>query len=109
MTVAISFGVSFLKKPNLVDVMRALTKNLKNEYNQQVQYLCCDNTGEKVALKKACEQEGLGVHFEYTAPGMPQQNGHVKQKFAIIFNKVCAMLNSGKFNAYYKMAYGPKL
>ena len=69
----------FLKeKSDLAGVMLGLMKNLKNKYDMQVQYLCCDNTGENVAFKKACKQEGLGVGFECTAPGTPQQNGHVR-------------------------------
>ena len=43
--------------------------------------------------KKKYKKEGLGIDFEYTAPGMPQQNGHVKHKFTTPFNWVCAMLN----------------
>ena len=49
-----------------------LIKNLKNKYNMQVQYLHCDNAGENVSFEKACKQEGLGMEFEYTTPGMPQ-------------------------------------
>ena len=80
----------FLKeKSNLAGVMLGLIKNLKNKYNIQVQYLCCNNTSENVALEKACKQEGLGVDIEYTAPGMPQQNGCIY-----------AMLNGRKFNAF---------
>ena len=37
-----------------------LIKNLKNKYNQQVQYLGYDNAGENVAFERACKQEGLG-------------------------------------------------
>ena len=43
---------------------------------------------------------GLGINFEYTAPGTPQQNRHIKRKFDTIFNRVCVMLNGGKFTAY---------
>ena len=66
----------------------------------QVQRFCCDNAWENQAFEKICNQEGLGIDFKYTAPGMPQQNGHVECKFATLFNRVCAMLNSGKFTTY---------
>ena len=42
----------------------------------------------------------MGGDFEYTAQGMQQQNGHIEQKFATLFNWVCDMHNSSKFNAY---------
>ena len=32
--------------------------------------------------------------------GMPQQNGHIEQKFATLFNWECAMLNGSKFTTY---------
>ena len=83
---------SFLKEKSI--------QNLKNDYNMQRQYLCCNNTGENVAFEKACKQEGLGVDFAYTAPGKPQQNCCIEQKITTLFNWVCAMLNSGKFNAF---------
>ena len=31
---------------------------------------------------------------------MLQQNGHIKRKFATLFNQACAMLNCRKFNTY---------
>ena len=49
--------------------MLGLIKNLKYKYNLQVQYLHCDNAGENVVFKRPCKQEGLGVDFDYTAPG----------------------------------------
>ena len=42
----------------------------------------------------------LGINFEYTAPGMHQQNGCVEHKFTTLFNWVHAMLNGGKFTIY---------
>ena len=44
------------------------------------------------------KQEGIGIEFEYTATGTPQQNGHVEWKSATPFNRVCTMLNGGIFS-----------
>ena len=66
----------------------------------QVQYFHCDNAGENQAFEKTCKQEGLGIDFEYTAPGTPQQKGHIEHKFATLFNGVHAMLNGSKFTAF---------
>ena len=72
----------FLKeKSNLVDAMIGLIKNLKDKYNVQVQYLCYNNAGENVVLKKVCKKEALGVDFKYTAPSMPQENGCIKRNW----------------------------
>ena len=88
------------EKSNLADIMIGLIKNLKNKYNLQVQYLHCNNAGENVAFEKAYKDNVLGVDFEYTAPGTPQQNVCIERKFATLFNQVCVMLSSSKFNAY---------
>ena len=79
--------------------MLGLVNNLKIKFNLQVQHLCCDNAGENQAFERASKQERLGIDFKYTAPGTPQQNGRVKCKFTTLFNRVCAMLNGGKFTA----------
>jgi transposase InsO family protein len=53
--------------------------------------LLCDNAGENKATNTACE--GLGIQFEYTAPGTPQQNGRVERKFVTLYGQVQSMMN----------------
>ena len=65
----------------------------------QVQHLHCNNARENQAFNRACEQEGLGIDFKYTAPGTPQ-----KLKFTTLSNWVHAMCNGGKFTAYLQSA-----
>ena len=71
--------------------MVVMIENLKNKYNLQVQYLCCDNAGKNQAFKRTCKQEGLGVNFKYTTPGMPQQDGCIEWKFATLFTQSITM------------------
>ena len=100
----------FLKeKSDLADIMLGLIENLKDKYNLQVQYLCCDDAGKNITFKKACKQEGLRVDFKYTAPGMPQQNGCIEWKFPSLFYCINSMFSGGRLTLTYKMAYGPKL
>ena len=40
------------------------------------------------------------MEFKDTIPGIPQQNGCIGQNFAPLFNQVCAMLKSRKFNSF---------
>ena len=61
--------------------MVGFIENLKNKYNLQIQYHYCDIAGENVAFKRYHTQEGLGVDFKYTAPDMPEWNGHVATLF----------------------------
>ena len=75
------FSWSFFlnEKSDLTQKMVGLIKDLKTKYNWQVQRLQCDNLGGNQAFERACNQEGLGINFEYTAPGTPQQNGRQTQ------------------------------
>ena len=41
----------------------------------KVQRIRMDNAGENKMLVKSCDQNEMGIKFEYTAPGTPQQNG----------------------------------
>ena len=60
----------------------------------------CDNAGESMHFECACEQEGMGIEFEHTAPGTPPINGHVEWNFSTLLNRVNAMLNGGKFSSF---------
>ena len=67
-------------------------KSLHARFGRGVCYIRCDNAGENIALQRECEKAGLGIQFEFTAPGTPQQNGRVEQKFATLWGRVRAML-----------------
>ena len=82
-------------KSELAEKVLKLIKDLKAK-NIEVKYIWCDNAGENVAFREKCEQEGFGINFEFTAPGMPQQNGRVEHKFATLYGWVQAMLNDAK-------------
>ncbi|MCP4746914.1 MAG: transposase family protein [Desulfobacteraceae bacterium] len=79
-------------KRNVKDEILALIKQLNAKFCITVIYIRCDNEGENLALEKACEQEGLGITFEYTAPNTPQQNGRVERKFATLYGRMRAMM-----------------
>ena len=56
----------------------------------------CDKAGENKSFVVLSKKEGLGIKFEYTSPGSPQQNGKCKRKFATLYGKVCSMLNGAR-------------
>ena len=67
-----------IEKSKLKHVMLAQIKHLKTKYGVQVLYLHCNNAGKNVDFERVCKQEGIGMEFEYIAPGTPQQNGCVE-------------------------------
>ena len=72
--------------------MRALIKELKEKYGVVVKTIRGDNSGENMKFEQLCKQEGMGITFEYTTPGTPQQNGRIERKFATLYGRVRAML-----------------
>jgi hypothetical protein len=51
----------------------------------------CDNAGENKHLENECMKQQMGIRFEYTAPGTPQQNEVAERKFATLFGRVRAI------------------
>ena len=99
-----SYACSFFLKEkfNLADVMLGLIKNLKNKYNLQVQYLCCNNARENIALKTPASRKSWG----WSSNIQPQVSHNImamlnKNLLPFSTSYVCAMLNGGKFNAFF--------
>jgi transposase InsO family protein len=81
-------------KSHTKTVLTPLLKELLAKHGKVVKDILCDNAGENKALEKKCQVQGLGIQFEYTAPGTPQHNGHVERKFATLYGRaVRSMLN----------------
>ena len=85
----------FLKEKSQVsEKVGRFLKEFKGIYHKQVRYIRCDNAGENKVLEVNCKKQGLGIIFEYTAPGTPQQNGIVERAFATLFASMRTMLKS---------------
>jgi len=74
--------------------MILLIRSLRDKENITVKKIRCDNSGKNVAFQAEAKHEGLGLNFEFTARQTPQQNSRVEHKFAMLFGRVWAMLNS---------------
>ena len=57
----------------------------------------CDNAGENKVLERESDKNELGIIFEYTAPGTPQQNGVVERAFVTVMGRARAMMNYAGF------------
>ena len=85
------------KKSDQVDMVSSWLKGLKNKYKIQVEFIGCDNAGENKKLEEKCDAEGLGIIFEYTATGTPQQNAYVERAFPTLMGRAGAMMNCAGF------------
>ena len=79
-----------------------MIKDLKSKHGIVVRIMRCDNAGENLALQRACEKEGLGVRFELTAPGTPQQNVKVERKFPTLYGRMRAMFHGSNIKGTHR-------
>ena len=84
----------FLKKKNeQVEPIIDWIKALKARHKIQVKIIRCDNAGENKVLEREPDKNELGIIFEYTAPGTPQQNGVVERVFVTVMGRERACRN----------------
>ena len=72
-------------------------KGIKDKYKIHVKFIRCDNAGENKKLEGKYDAEGLGIIFEYTATGTPQQNAYVERSFPTLMGRARAMMNFAGF------------
>ena len=68
------------KKSYQTVVIPTWIKGLNSKYGIVVKNIRLDNSGENRSLQKECKRQNLGIIFEFTAPGTPQQNSVVERK-----------------------------
>ena len=81
------FSMFLKQKSEVKESFVPFLKELRHTYGIKIARIRCDNAGENCALEDVCIEKDLGIIFEYTAPGTPQQNGVVKRAFATMFGK----------------------
>ena len=62
------------KKSETADKIISSIEDLKSKHELVLRTARCDNAGERIALQRVYEKEGLEVSFELTAPGTPEKN-----------------------------------
>ena len=67
-------------------------KGLSRKYGIEIKRVRLDNNGENRSLEKECDKQNLGVIFEFTAPGTPQQNSVVERKIPTLVGRARALL-----------------
>ena len=89
----------FLKrKSEQIELLPVWMKELKAKYWIDIKYVRSDNSGENRSLQKECDKQNLGIIFEFTAPGSPQQNSVVKRKIPTLMGRSRAMMITAEFS-----------
>ena len=96
----------FLKRKSDQLVMIPIwIKGLKTKYGIDVKYIRLDNSGENRSLQKECEKQNLGILFEFTAPGTPQQSSVVERKIPTLMGRSRAMMIEAGFSQQNKRKF----
>ena len=89
----------FLKrKSDQIEMIPIWIKELKAKYGIDTKYVRLNNSGENKSLQKKCDKQNLGIIFEFTAPGTPQQNSVVERKIPTLMGRSRAMLLTAGFS-----------
>ena len=80
------------KKSDQIKIIPMWIRGLSKTYNIEIKRIRLDNSGENRSLQKECDKANLGIIFEFTAPGTPQQNSVVERRIPTLMGRARAML-----------------
>ena len=93
---------SLNKKSNQTKIMPMWMKGIAKKYNIEIKRVRLDNSGENRSLQKECDKQNLGIIFEFTAPGTPQQNSIAERRIQTLMGRARAMLIQAGLESKYK-------
>ena len=80
------------KKSDQRKMMLMWIRGLSKKYKIEIKRIRLDNSGENRSLQKECDKANLGIIFEFTAPGTPQQNSVAERRIPMLMGRARAML-----------------
>ena len=81
-----------------IELLPIWIKELKAQYETDIKYIRLDNSGENRSFQKEREKQNLGIIFEFTASGTPQQNSVVETKIPTLMGRSRAMMLTAGFS-----------
>ena len=70
-----------------------MDQRIEQQYGIDVKRIRLDNSGENRSLQRECDKQNLGIIFEFTAPGTPQQNLVAERKIPTLMGRARAMMS----------------
>ena len=93
----------FLKwKSDQTQIMLIWIRVMSKKHNIEIKRIRLDNSGENRSLQKECDKATLGIIFEFTAPGTPQQNSVAERRIPTLMGRARAMLIQAGIESKYK-------
>ena len=93
----------FLKrKSDQTQIMLIWKRSMSKKHNIEIKRIRLDNSGENRSLQKECDKANMGITFEFTAPGTPQQNSVVERRIPALTGRARAILIQAGIESKYK-------
>ena len=93
----------FLKrKSDQIQILLIWIRSLSKKHNIEIKRIRLDNSGENRSLQKECDKANLGITFEFTAPGTPQQNSVAERRIPTLMGRARGMLIQAGVESKYK-------
>ena len=80
------------KKSDQIKMIPMWIRGLSKKYKIEIERIRLDNSGGNRSLQKECDKANLGIIFEFTAPGTPQQNSVAERRIPMLMGRARAML-----------------
>ena len=90
------------KKSDQIKILLMWIKGIAKKHRIEIKRIRLDNSGENKSLQKECDKQNLGIIFEFTAPGTPQQNSVAERRIPMLMGRARAMLIQAGLEAKYK-------
>ena len=90
------------KKSDQIMILPMWIKGIAKKHRIEIKRIRLDNSGENKSLQKECDKQNLGIIFEFTAPGTPQQNSVAERRIPTLMGRARAMLIQAGLEAKYK-------
>ena len=90
------------KKSDQIKILPMWIKGIAKKHRIEIKRIRLDNSGENKSLQKECDKQNLGIIFEFTAPGTPQQNSVAERRIPKLMGRARAMLIQAWLEPKYK-------
>ena len=90
------------KKSDQIKILPMWIKGIAKKHRIENKRIRLDNSGENKSSQKECDKQNLGIIFEFTAPGTPQQNSVAERRIPALMGRARAMLIQAGLKAKYK-------
>ena len=90
------------KKSDQIKILPMWMKGIAKKHRIEIKRIRLDNSGENKSLQKECDKQNLGIIFEFTAPGTPQQNSVAERRIPTLMGRARAMLIQAGLEPKYK-------